>query len=84
MQPPETDDPANNRRLSEAYAAAAAVTLLLLVLVDDARVTAAAAILGLAAGAWVARRGEVRRAALVGAAGFAAALALAAWRLWRG
>lgn len=68
---------------SERYALGAALLLLAVVLLNNALLMLLAAIVGLAAGAWVAWQGEVRRAAMVAMAGFAAVLVFAVFTLLR-
>lgn len=68
---------------SERYAIAAALLLLALVLTDNARVMLIVSIIGLAAGFWVARQGELRRMAMVAIAAFAVTLVIAAFTLLR-
>lgn len=68
---------------SEKYAIAAALLLLILVLADNARVMLIISIIGLAAGFWVARQGELRRMALVAIAAFAVTLVIAVFTLLR-
>jgi hypothetical protein len=63
--------------LSETYAIAAAIVLLFLVALNHAVVMLVVSLFGLAAGVLVARRGQMRRSAIVAVAGFAAALAFA-------
>ena len=68
---------------SERYAIAAVLLLLVLVLADNARVMLIISIIGLAAGFWVARQGELRRVAMVAIAAFAMTLVIAAFTLLR-
>lgn len=69
--------------LSDKYALAAALALLLLVLFDNAVLMLAVSAIGLFAGIWVARRGEIRRVAWVAMVAFAVALAFAVVSLLR-
>jgi hypothetical protein len=68
---------------SEGYALAAALALLVLTWLDNAVLMLIGAALGLAAGVWVARRGEVRRAAYFAMAGCAVAAVFAGFVLMR-
>jgi len=80
--------------LSEVYAAAAAILLLLLALLNNAWLMLAVSIVGVIAGLLIARKpapdgqegmlGSLRRAAVFGLLGFAAALAFAIILLTRG
>jgi hypothetical protein len=72
-----------NLSLSQIYAIGAAALLIVVVLVNRPEVTVIASAVGLVAGAFVLRRGDVRRVAVVAMAGFVAALALAVFALLR-
>lgn len=72
-----------NVTASEKYAIAAAIGLLFLVLFEDARLMLAVSTVGLAAGLWLARRGEVRRVAVVALAACAIAAVFAVFTLLR-
>jgi|YNPNPStandDraft_1061719.scaffolds.fasta_scaffold00962_12 hypothetical protein len=69
--------------LSEKYAILAAIALILLVAFDNALAILIGSLIGLAVGGMIARRGNVRRVALVAMAGFAVAAAIAALILVR-
>ncbi len=68
---------------SDKYAVAASIALLILVLFDNAILMLVVSVLGLLAGIWVVRQGEMRRVAWVAAAAFAIALAFALVTLLR-
>lgn len=72
-----------NLSLGEKYSIAAAIGLLLLVLLDNAAVMLVSSAVGLAAGLWIARRGEVRRAAVVAMVAFAVSAAISIFMLLR-
>ncbi len=63
--------------MSEKYAIAAVLGLLLITLINSAMVMLAISAVGLLAGVWVLRQGEVRRVAFVALAGFAIAAVFA-------
>lgn len=62
-----------NMTLSEKYGLAAAIALMIMVAINSALLMLALSVLGLIAGVWVWRQGEVRRVAFVAFAGFAIA-----------
>lgn len=72
-----------NTSLSDKYAIVAAIGLLLLVLFDNAILMLVVSVLGLLGGLWVARGGEMRRAAVVALVAFAVAAVLAIFTLLR-
>jgi hypothetical protein len=73
-----------NLTLSEKYGIAAAVGLLLMVIINHPLVMLGISIIGIVAGFWVVRQGEVRRIAFVGFMGFVVAAVLAVMALVRG
>ncbi len=66
-----------NLTLSEKYAIGAVIGLLLVTVVNSAVVMLVVSAIGIAAGIWVMRQGEVRRVAFVALAGFAIAAVFA-------
>lgn len=72
-----------NLSLSEKYALAAVILLAVMIGVNRPFVTISLAVVGLAAGIWVARRGQLRRAAILALVGFALSLLFAAVALLR-
>ena len=66
-----------NLTLSEKYAIAAVLGLLLITLINSAVLMLAISAVGLLAGLWVVRQGEVRRVAFGALAGFAIAAVFA-------
>ncbi len=72
-----------NLTVSEKYGLAAAVALIIMVAINSALVMLVLSILGLIAGFWVVRQGEVRRVAFVAFAGFAIAAVFAIMGLVR-
>ncbi len=62
-----------NLTLSEKYAVAAVLALMLMVAINSALLMLIISVLGLVAGFWVWRQGDVRRVAFVAFAGFAIA-----------
>ncbi len=72
-----------NVSTSEAYGIGAALALLFLVLFDNAWAMLVVSAVGLLAGLWVARQGEVKRVVWVAAAAFGVALAFALFALLR-
>ncbi len=68
---------------SDKYAIAAAIGILFLMLFDNAVVMLVVSVLGLVGGLWVARSGEMRRAAIVALVAFAVAAVLAIFTLLR-
>ena len=87
MTPVEPQDPKDDatRKLSasQIYAIGAAVLLAVVVIVNQPRLTIIASAVGLVAGAFVLRRGNVQRVAMVAMAGFAAALVMGVFGLVR-
>jgi hypothetical protein len=87
MTPVEPQDPKNDaiRKLSasQIYAISAVALLAVVVIVNQPRLTIIASAVGLVAGAFVLRRGDVRRVAMVAMVGFAAALAMGVFGLLR-
>jgi hypothetical protein len=85
MTPVEPQDPKNDatRKLSasQIYAIGAAALLVVVVIVNQPRLTIIASAVGLAAGAFVLRRGNVQRVAMVAMAGIAAALVIGVFGL---
>jgi uncharacterized membrane protein YozB (DUF420 family) len=72
-----------NLTASEKYGIAAALGMLLMVAVNNALLMLVVSILGLIAGFWVVRQGEVRRVAFVAFAAFAIAAVFAVLGLLR-
>ena len=87
MTPVEPQDPKDDatRKLSasQIYAIGAVVLLAAVVIVNQPRLTIIASAVGLVAGAFVLRRGNVQRVAMVAMAGFAAALVMGVFGLLR-
>jgi hypothetical protein len=87
MTPVEPQDPKDDatRKLSasQIYAIGAVVLLAAVVIVNQPRLTIIASAVGLVAGAFVLRRGNVERVAMVAMAGFAAALVMGVFGLLR-
>ena len=87
MTPVEPQDPKDDatRKLSasQIYAIGAVVLLAVVVIVNQPRLTIIASAAGLVVGAFVLRRGNVQRVALVAMAGFAAALVMGVFGLLR-
>ena len=85
MTPVEPQDPKDDatRKLSasQIYAICAVCLLIVAVLVNQPRVTIIVSAVGLIAGAFVLRRGNVQRVAMVAMAGFAAALVMGVFGL---
>jgi hypothetical protein len=85
MTPVEPQDPKDDatRKLStsQIYAIGAAALLAVVVIVNQPRLTIIASAVGLVAGAFVLRRGNVQRVAMVAMAGFAAALVIGVFGL---
>ena len=69
--------------VSQIYAIGAVVLLAVVVIVNQPRLTIIASAVGLVAGAFVLRRGNVQRVAMVAMAGFAAALVMGVFGLLR-
>ena len=69
--------------LSQIYAIGAVVLLAVVVIVNQPRLTIIASAVGLVTGAFVLRRGNVQRVAMVAMAGFAAALVMGVFGLLR-
>jgi hypothetical protein len=65
------------------YPVGAIVLLAVAVLVNQPVLTIVISVIGLAAGVWVLRQGNVQRAAVVAMVGFVAALAMAVFSLLR-
>ncbi len=83
MPPGERGPTLRNMSSSDKYAIAAAIGMLFLVLFDNAVLMLVVSVLGLIGGVWVARGGEMRRAAIVALAAFAVAAVLAIFTLLR-
>ena len=85
MTPVEPQDPKDDatRKLSasQIYAIGAVVLLAVVVIVNQPRLTIIASAVGLVTGAFVLRRGNVQRVAMVAMAGFAAALVIGVFGL---
>ena len=77
------DDTKRNLSVSQIYAIGAAALLTVVVLVNRPEVTVIASVVGLVAGAFVLRRGDVRRVAVVAMAGFGAAIIMGVFELLR-
>ena len=69
--------------ISQIYAIGAVVLLAVVVIVNQPRLTIIASAVGLVTGAFVLRRGNVQRVAMVAMAGFAAALVMGVFGLLR-
>ena len=87
MTPVEPQDPKDDatRKLSasQIYAIGAVALLVVVVIVNQPRLTVIASAVGLVTGAFVLRRGNVQRVAMVAMAGFAAALVMGVFGLLR-
>jgi len=87
MTPVEPQDPKDDatRKLSasQIYAIGAVALLVVVVIVNQPRLTIIASAVGLVTGAFVLRRGNVQRVAIVAMAGFAAALVMGVFGLLR-
>ena len=70
-----------NLALSQIYAIGAVLLLVAAIVVNQPRVTIIIAAVGLAAGALVLLRGDVRRVVIVAMAGFVAAIVMAGFSL---
>jgi hypothetical protein len=83
MDDPQTpkDDSKRNLSLSQIYAIGAVPLLVVAIVVNQPRVTVGISAVGLAAGALVLLRGDVRRVAMVALAGFGAALIMSVFSL---
>ena len=85
MTPVEPQDPKGDatRKLSasQIYAIGAVALLAVVVIVNQPRLTIIASAVGLVTGAFVLRRGNVQRVAMVAMAGFAAALVIGVFGL---
>jgi hypothetical protein len=83
----EPQDPKNDaiRKVSasQIYAIGAVALLAVVVIVNQPRLTIIASAVGLVAGTFVLRRGDVRRVAMVAMVGFAAALVMGVFGLLR-
>jgi hypothetical protein len=66
-----------NLTLSEKYGMAAVVALMIMVAINSALLMLVLSVVGIIAGFWVLRRGEVRRVAFVAFGGFAIAAVFA-------
>ena len=75
------DDGKRNLSASQIYAICAVLLLIVAILVNQPRVTVVVSAVGLIAGAFVLRRGNVQRVAMVAMAGFAAALVMGVFGL---
>ena len=85
MEDPQVpkDDATRKLSVSQIYAIGAATLLAVVVIVNQPRLTIIASAVGLVAGAFVLRRGNVQRVAMVAMAGFAAALVMGVFGLLR-
>ncbi len=72
-----------NLSRSDLFGLAAALALLLLIWLNNAWVMLGVSAVGLVAGLWLARQGEVKRVAWVATVAFAVALAFAVFMLLR-
>jgi hypothetical protein len=77
------DDGKRNLSASQIYAICAVLLLIVAILVNQPRVTVVVSAVGLIAGAFVLRRGNVQRVAVVAMAGFGAALVMGVFGLLR-
>ena len=77
------DEHMKNSSTSEAYGVGAALALLFLVLLDNAWAMLVVSVVGLLAGLWLARQGEVKRLVWVATAAFGVALVFALFALLR-
>jgi hypothetical protein len=77
------NDSTRTPSLSQLYAIGAALLLIVIILVNQPLVTIVLSAVGLIAGAWVARRGMMRRAAVFAVVGLVVAFALAVFELLR-
>lgn len=73
-----------NLSLSDKYGIAAALGLIVMVATNNPIVMLAISLLGIVAGYWVVRRGEVRRVAFVALAAFVVTAMFAVFGLLRG
>ena len=84
MEPQDPKDDATRKlSVSQIYAIGAVALLVVVVIVNQPRFTIIASAVGLVAGAFVLRRGNVQRVAMVAMAGFAAALVMGVFGLLR-
>ena len=84
MEPQDPKDDATRKlSVSQIYAIGAVVLLTVVVIVNQPRLTIIASAVGLVTGAFVLRRGNVQRVAMVAMAGFAAALVMGVFGLLR-
>ena len=85
MEDPQApkDDTSRTLSASQIYAIGAVALLVVVVIVNQPRLTIIASAVGLIAGAFVLRRGNVQRVAMVAMAGFAAALVMGVFGLLR-
>ena len=87
MTPVEPQDPKDDatRKLSasQIYAIGAVALLVVVVIVNQPRLTIIASAVGLVTGAFVLRRGNVQRVAMVAMAGFIAAVVMGVFGLLR-
>jgi cell division protein FtsW (lipid II flippase) len=79
-QAPKADGK-RNQSVSQIYAICTVLLLIVAILVNQPRVTVAVSAVGLIAGVFVLRRGDVRRVAMVAMAGLAAALVMGVFGL---
>ena len=77
------DDTSRTLSVSQIYAIGAVALLVVVVIVNQPRLTIIASAVGLVTGAFVLRRGNVQRVAMVAMAGFAAALVMGVFGLLR-
>jgi hypothetical protein len=75
------DDATRKLSASQIYAIGAVALLAVVVIVNQPRLTIIASAVGLVTGAFVLRRGNVQRVAMVAMAGFAAALVIGVFGL---
>ena len=78
------DDGKRNLSVSQIYAIGAVVLLVVVVIVNQPRLTIIVSAVGLVTGAFVLRRGNVQRVAMVAMAGFIAAIVIAVFGLLKG
>ena len=84
VEPQEPKDDATRKlSVSQVYAIGAVALLVVVVIVNQPRLTIIASAVGLVTGAFVLRRGNVQRVAMVAMAGFAAALVMGVFGLLR-
>jgi uncharacterized membrane protein YccC len=77
------NDSTRTPSISQLYAIGAVLLLIVAILLNQPLVTIVLSAVGLIAGVWVARRGMLRRAAMVAVVGLVVAIALAVFELLR-